>query len=100
MRRNFGFGCVFSLFFILFSTQRQVPQKIIGMDRVVFHIKAFSIVIRTTLEIFKCLYTVSRKIGFKFLIFGLTSSLYAVSVYAYNSLFKLTLSRENLVVLK
>ena len=32
--------------FFLFSTQNQVPQIIIGLGRVVYHIKALSVVIR------------------------------------------------------
>ena len=35
---------------ILFSIQNQVPQIIIGMGRVIYQIKAISVVIRTTLK--------------------------------------------------
>ena len=32
------------------STQNQAPQFIIGMGRVIYHIKAFSVVVRTALK--------------------------------------------------
>ena len=37
------FGCV--LVFSFFSTQNQIPQIIIGMGRVIYHFKAFSVII-------------------------------------------------------
>ena len=46
MGRNFVFGC-FMGFFVLFRTQNQVPQIIIGMLWVIYHNKALSIVIWT-----------------------------------------------------
>ena len=35
-------------FFSLFPTQNELPQVIIGMYRVIYHIGALSVVIRTT----------------------------------------------------
>ena len=40
-----GYPCLF-----LFSTQNQVPQIIIGIGRVIYHIKTLSVVIQTTLK--------------------------------------------------
>ena len=34
--------------FFLFSTKNQVPKIIIGMGRVIYHIKALPVLIRTT----------------------------------------------------
>ena len=49
-------------FFVFFSTQNQVPQIIIGMGRMIYHIKVFSVLIRTTSEIFsKCCLSVEAK---------------------------------------
>ena len=45
MERNFGLG--------IFFTQNQISQINIGTGPVLYRIKAFSIVIRTTLERFK-----------------------------------------------
>ena len=69
--RNFVFGCV--LVFLL-SSQNQIPQEIIGLGWVIYHIKALTVVIRTTIKNFKKLFSVSRKTGLKFLIFRLISS--------------------------
>ena len=44
----------------------QVPHTIIGISRLLYHIKALSVVIRTTLKNFQ----MSRKSGLIFLIFG------------------------------
>ena len=46
---------------ILFSTQNQLPHIIIGMGRVIYLIKAFSVVILTTLKNFEQIISVSRK---------------------------------------
>ena len=59
------FRCVLVSFFFGF----QVPQTIIGMDRVINHLKALSFVVRITLKILK--FFQSRTTGLKFLIFGL-----------------------------
>ena len=48
------------VFFFLFSTQNQVPQISIGMGRVIYHIKALSIVIRTTSKNFKNFFNVEK----------------------------------------
>ena len=57
MGKKFVFGraliLIFSFFFFLFSTQKLVQQKIIGLDQVIYHIKAFSVAIRTTQKIQK-----------------------------------------------
>ena len=47
MGRNFVFRCVLDF---LFSTLNQLPQIIVGSGGVICHIKAVSVVIRTTLE--------------------------------------------------
>ena len=49
--------------------QNQVPQIIIGLGRLIYHIKALSIAIRTTFKNFQNIFPVSRKTGLKFLIF-------------------------------
>ena len=72
MGRNFGIRVCFS--FLLFSTQNQVPQIIIGMSRVIYSIKALSVVIlRTTLKSFEFFFSVEKN-RFEFLIFGLILS--------------------------
>ena len=57
------FGCVLFFFsgflFFLFSTQNQVPQIIIGIGQMVYHIEAFLVLIRTTLTKFERFFTVS-----------------------------------------
>ena len=50
MGRNIVFGGVLVF---LFSTQNQVPQIIIGLDWVIYHINALIVVIGTTLKNFK-----------------------------------------------
>ena len=58
-----GYPC-----FFLFSKQNQVPQIVTGMGRVIYHTKAISIVIRTTLKkILSC--PSVEKSWFKFLNF-------------------------------
>ena len=57
-RDEFVFGCVL----VFFVFQNQTPQIIIRMDRVICHIKALSLVIRTNLKKFV---PVSRKTGLK-----------------------------------
>ena len=42
----------FSFSRFLFFTQKQIPQIIVGMDRIVYHIEALPVVIRTTFEKF------------------------------------------------
>ena len=42
MGRNFVFGCVLVF---LFSAHNQVPEIIIGLGRVIYHIEALSVVI-------------------------------------------------------
>ena len=49
-----------------FSTQNQVPQKIIGKDRVIYHIKILLVVIRTTSKNFENIFSVSGKTCSKF----------------------------------
>ena len=46
---------VFFFFFFnfLFFTQNQVPQEVTGLDRVIYHIKALSVAIRTTFNLKK-----------------------------------------------
>ena len=46
---DFVLGCVLFFFFLL-STQIQVPQKIIGICQVSYHITAFLVVIRMTFK--------------------------------------------------
>ena len=48
MGRNFIFGCV--IVFFLFSTQSQVQQIIIGMVRMIHHIRALSVVVQMALK--------------------------------------------------
>ena len=55
-------SCVL-LFFFLFFTQNKVREKIIGIGRVIYNIKALSVVTRTTLKIFQKFILVSRKTG-------------------------------------
>ena len=52
---------VYFSFFFLFSTQNQVPQITIRMGRMIYHIKAISIVIRTKFKKFEKLFTVERE---------------------------------------
>ena len=65
------YSCVLNFFFFLFSTQNQIPQIMIALVLVTYQIKVLSVVIRTTFENFKFFFTVSRKIGLKFLSFGI-----------------------------
>ena len=75
MGRNFVFGFVLVFFF----TQSQVPQAIIGMGRVIYHIKAFQLRFkRHKIQIH--FHSVEKKPVWIFLIFGLISNKYGVSV--------------------
>ena len=46
-----SFCCFFLILF--FSLQKQVPQRLIGMGRVIYYNKAHPAVIRTPLKVFK-----------------------------------------------
>ena len=69
--RKLVFACEF-VFFLLFSTQNQVPQRIIGKCLVIYHITAFSVVVPTTSNNLKKFLSVEKTFP-KFLIFGLIS---------------------------
>ena len=62
MGRNFVFGCV-----LVFFTQNQVPQLIIGNSRVMYKIEALSAVIRANFKKVQKIVLASRKTGFTFL---------------------------------
>ena len=58
----------------LFYMQNLVPQKIMGLVWVIYHIKALPVVIWYKLNFFQKNFSVLRKPGLKFLIFRLFSS--------------------------
>ena len=57
---EFVFGCFF-FYFLLFSTQNQVSQIIIGIGRVIYHIKAILVAIRMKFKNFEKKFSVFRK---------------------------------------
>ena len=87
---NFVFVCVL-VFSFLFFTQNHVEQKVIWIGRVIYHVKTFSVVIRTTLKSFKNLIFVDSQINliFKSWFFFPISSKWS----EWAGLFMLTLSR-------
>ena len=74
MGRNFVFGGVL-VFFFLFSTQNQVPQKTSEMGRVIYHNEALSIVIRMTFKKIQFFFHSSEKNRFEVLDFWSISEL-------------------------
>ena len=56
----------FHFFFFLNFMQNQAPQIIVGMDRLIDHIRVFSIIIRTTINNFQKVVPALRKPGLKF----------------------------------
>ena len=96
MGKNFVFECLFFSFF--FSTKNQVPQKIIGLGRMIYHNKAVSVVIQTTLKTSQKFPRVEKN---RLEIFDFSSYFWAskTSAQAYISLFVPYFSPENLISL-
>ena len=61
----------FFLFFFVSFFQNQVPQIIMKMGLVLYHIKDLTVVVRTTMKSFKKVFLVLRINGLKFWFFDL-----------------------------
>ena len=92
MGRNFCIR-VFYYFFLLHSSQNQVPQIIVGTGRIINHFKALSVVIRRKLKNFENLLKKVEENGFEIFDFwsNLANKLSLIIAY---------LNRENWVILR